>query len=84
MDTLSCLHQKLRVWKDEIVNIVKKSQTERTFFSFALNEEKVKYYDKSNLQFYIVKSNLYKDWTIKQAYDDANEEISNLFNQLKK
>ena len=68
----------------DIMHIVKKNQTERSYLSYALTEEKVKYYDRQNLQFFIIKSNLYKDWTVKQAIDDANEEISNLINHLKK
>jgi type I restriction-modification system DNA methylase subunit len=68
----------------DILSIVKKAQTERSYFSSVLSEEKVKYYDKKAGCFYIIKSNLYKDWTERKAFDDANEEIAQIITYLRK
>ena len=38
-----------------------------------LSEEKIKIYEDGC--FYLVKSNYFKDWTVRQAINDANEEI---------
>lgn len=64
----------------EILNFVKKKQIEKTDIKKILNEEKVKIYDDKFL--YIVKSNLFKDWTIRQAIKDANEEVGLLLSKL--
>ncbi len=64
----------------EILNFVKKKQIEKEDISKILNEEKVKIYDDKFL--YIVKSNLFKDWTIRQAIKDAREEVSLLLSKL--
>jgi type I restriction-modification system DNA methylase subunit len=66
-----------------VLNIVKRYQTERSYISDVLTEEKVKYYDKEKQQFYIIKSNWYKDWTERQAIDDANEEIRDIINFIR-
>ncbi len=66
-----------------ILSIVKKVQLKATYFTSLLAEEKVKYYDKENNRFYIVKSNLFKDWTTRLAIDDANEEIGDIIKHLK-
>jgi len=60
----------------QILDIVKSKQLSNsdTLFSSRLNEDKVKIYDNEN--FFIIKSNYFKDWTIRQAINDANEEIA--------
>jgi hypothetical protein len=67
----------------DIGSIVKKCQTERSYVSSVLAEEKVKYYDKTQQRFYIIKSNQFRDWTERQAIDDANEEIGQIVTFLK-
>ena len=63
-----------------ILNFVKRKQIEKADTSKILNEEKVKIYDDKFL--YIVKSNLFKDWTVRQAIKDANEEVGLLLSKL--
>jgi hypothetical protein len=67
----------------EVLEIVKYFHKEKAFVSSALAEEKVKYYDKTQKRFYIIKSNQFRDWTERQAIDDANEEIGDIINYLK-
>jgi methylase of polypeptide subunit release factors len=64
----------------EILHFVKKKQIGQADASKILNEEKIKIYDGKLM--YIVKSNLFKDWTTRQAIKDANEEIGLLLSQL--
>jgi N-6 DNA Methylase len=64
----------------EILNFVKNNQIEKADFSKILNEDKIKIYD--NKLMYIVKSNLFKDWTIRQAIKDAREEINLIISNL--
>ncbi len=64
----------------EILHFVKKKQIGQADVSKILNEEKIKIYDGKLM--YIVKSNLFKDWTTRQAIKDANEEIGLLLSQL--
>ena len=63
-----------------ILNFVKRKQIEKADTSKILNEEKVKIYD--GKVFYIVKSNLFKDWTIRQAIKDAREELNLILSAL--
>ena len=63
-----------------ILNFVKRKQIEKSDISKILNEEKVKIYD--GKVFYIVKSNLFKDWTIRQAIKDAREELNLILSSL--
>lgn len=64
----------------EILHFVKKKQIGQADVSKILNEEKIKIYDGKFI--YIIKSNLFKDWTTRQAIKDANEEIGLLLSQL--
>ena len=64
----------------EILNFVKKHQINKADTVKILNEEKIKIYEEKFL--YIIKSNLFKDWTIRQAIKDANEEIGLLLSKL--
>jgi hypothetical protein len=64
----------------EILNFVKKKQIQHAEISKILNEDKVKIYD--NKLLYIIKSNQFKDWTIRQAIKDAKEEIGLLLSKL--
>lgn len=64
----------------EILNFVKRDQIKKDDTAKILNEEKIKIYEEKFL--YIVKSNLFKDWTIRQAIRDANEEIGLLLSKL--
>lgn len=64
----------------QILNFVKRQQLKEADISKILNEDKVKIYDDKSL--YVIKSNLFKDWTIRQAIKDANEELSQLLSKL--
>lgn len=66
----------------QLLNIVKKQQLSQTLFSHRINEDKVKIYTDNT--FFIIKSNYFKDWTIKQAMIDANEEIGLIVKELPK
>ncbi len=64
----------------EILNFVKRKQLQQAEISKILNEDKVKIYNEKF--FYIIKSNLFKDWTRRQAIKDAKEEIGLLLSRL--
>lgn len=64
----------------EILHFIKKKQIQHAEVFKILNEDKVKIYDNEYL--YIIKSNLFKDWTIRQAIKDAKEEIGLLLSKL--
>lgn len=64
----------------EILNFVKSKQLKKSDSLKILFEEKVKIYD--NDKFYIIKSNQFKDWTVKQAIKDAKEEIEEFINHF--
>jgi type I restriction-modification system DNA methylase subunit len=64
----------------QILQLVKKYQIEQELFSGYINEEKVKIYDGKS--FYIIKSNQFKDWTTRQAMEDAREEIHEMLKKL--
>jgi hypothetical protein len=66
----------------QILNFVKNKQLSNVDASKVLNEEKVKLYGEK--EFYIVKSNLFKDWTKRQAMNDAREEIELILNKMRK
>ena len=53
---------------------------EESIFSKAIKEEKIKVYTPEN--FTIIKSKYFKDWTIRQAMKDANEEIGLIVKKL--
>lgn len=59
----------------DILNLVKSKQLASSDSLKVLFEEKVKIYNKEGSKFYIIKSNQFKDWTIRQAMKDAKEEI---------
>jgi len=59
----------------DILNLVKSKQLASSDSLKVLFEEKVKIYDKEQGKFYIIKSNQFKDWTVRQAMKDAKEEI---------
>ncbi|MEA3448581.1 MAG: N-6 DNA methylase [Bacteroidota bacterium] len=61
-----------------ILRFVKNNQLKET--DKLLREEKIKIYEPNH--FYIIKSNQFKDWTIRQAYKDAKEEINLLISKL--
>lgn len=58
-----------------ILNLVKSKQLASADSLKVLFEEKVKIYNKEESKFYIIKSNQFKDWTVRQAMKDAKEEI---------
>ncbi len=64
----------------QLLNIVKQKQLSETYFSHKLNEDRVKIYGDN--QFFIIKSHFFKDWTVRQAIDDANEEIGLILKDL--
>ncbi len=65
----------------KVLQLIKNKQIENEIFEGYINEEKVKIYD--NKSFYIIKSNQFKDWTKRQAMDDAKEEIHEILKKLK-
>ncbi|MFN7117599.1 MAG: class I SAM-dependent DNA methyltransferase [Saprospiraceae bacterium] len=58
---------------DDLFHLIKSNQLEEAFYSNRLNEIKTKLYESN--RFFIIKSNFFKDWTVRQAINDANEEI---------
>src|SRR5699024_3519052 len=62
----------------QVLQFVKDKQLSETDLLF--KEEKVKNYEQTN--FHLIKSNQFKEWTRRQAYKDANEEITLLFSNL--
>ena len=64
----------------EILHFVKNKQITGADRDKILNEDKVQIYD--NEFMYIIKSNQFKDWTVRQAMKDAKEEIGLLMSKL--
>jgi hypothetical protein len=62
----------------QVLNFVKNKQITET--DKLLKEEKIKLYESTH--FYLIKSNQFKDWTKRQAYKDAKEEIDLLLSNL--
>lgn len=62
----------------QVLQFVKSKQLSET--DKLLKEEKIKLYEPTH--FYIIKSNQFKDWTKRQAFKDAKEEIDLLFSNL--
>lgn len=61
-----------------VLQFVKDKQLSET--DKLLGEEKIKLYEPTH--FYLIKSNQFKDWTKRQAYKDAKEEIDLLLSNL--
>ena len=66
----------------DVLNLVKSKQLASSDSLKVLFEEKVKIYNKDQGKFYIIKSNQFKDWTVRQAMKDAKEEIDAFINYL--
>ena len=66
----------------KVLNLVKSQQLKAVDSFKLLFEEKVKLYDKETNVFYLIKSNRFKDWTVRQAMKDAREEINLYINEL--
>lgn len=64
----------------QILNFVKNGQLKKAEALKVLEENKVKLYEDD--KFYIIKSNHYKDWTVRQAIKDAREEIEQFMKHL--
>ncbi len=62
----------------QVLQFVKNKQLTET--DKLLREEKIKLYEPTH--FYLIKSNQFKDWTRRQAYKDAKEEIDLLISKL--
>ncbi len=62
----------------QVLQFVKTKQISET--EKLLKEEKIKLYEPTH--FYLIKSNQFKDWTKRQAYKDAKEEIDLLLSNL--
>ncbi len=58
---------------DEVFHAIKSQQVEHAYYANKLNEITTKVYESEH--FFIIKSNYFKDWTVRQAIKDANEEI---------
>jgi len=63
-----------------ILNFVKNGQLKKAEALKILEENKIKLYEED--KFYIIKSNQFKDWTVRQAIKDAREEIENFIKHL--
>lgn len=63
-----------------LLRLAKSNQLSKLEASKILYEEKVKIYDKN--KFYIIKSNQFRDWTVRQAMHDAKEEMELFLKQL--
>lgn len=57
----------------ELFHLIKSNQLEEAFYANRLNEVKTKLYEEN--RFFLIKSNFFKDWTVRKAINDANEEI---------
>lgn len=64
----------------KVLQLVKDREIQHEMLNGFINEEKVKIYD--DKKFYIIKSNQFKDWTKRQAINDANEEMHELLKKL--
>ncbi len=64
----------------KVLQLVKEKQIQQEILLGFFNEDKVKIYDDKS--FYIVKSNQFKDWTKRQAMEDANEEVHEMLKKL--
>ena len=64
----------------QILNLVKEHQIQKELLNGSINEEKVKIYEEKN--YYVIKSNQFKDWTRRQAMEDANEEVKEILKKL--
>ncbi len=64
----------------KILQLVKDKQISKQLLNGFINEEKVKIYNEKN--FYLIKSRYFKDWTKRQAIEDANEEIKEIIKKL--
>ncbi len=62
----------------QVLQFVKNKQLTET--DKLLREEKIKLYEPTH--FYLIKSNQFKDWTKRQAFKDAKEEVDLLFSNL--
>ncbi len=58
---------------EAIFHAIKQAQLEDAFGSNRLNELPTRVY--TSERFFLIKSNFFKDWTIRQAIEDANEEV---------
>jgi hypothetical protein len=63
-----------------ILNFVKDGQLKKAGALKILEENKVKLYEDD--KFYIIKSNQFKDWTVRQAIKDAKEEIEQFIKHM--
>ena len=63
-----------------ILQLVRDKKIQNEKFNGYINEEKVKIYDGKS--FYIIKSNQFKDWTKRQAMEDANEELHEIIKKM--
>lgn len=63
-----------------LLKLVKDKKIQNEKSNGYINEEKVKIYDGKS--FYIIKSNQFKDWTKRQATDDANEELHEIIKKM--
>lgn len=81
---IAIVHRDQKPWEDintsSILNFVKSGQLKKAEALKVLNEDKVKIYEDNC--FYIIKSNQFKDWTVRQAIKDAREEIEQFMKHL--
>ena len=64
----------------KVLQLVKDYHIQQEMLNGYINEEKVKIYDGKS--FYIIKSNQFKDWTKRQATEDANDETKEMMKKM--
>jgi hypothetical protein len=68
--------------EDEAVfHAIKQAQLVAAFGSNRLNELPTRVYTPE--RFFLIKSNLFKDWTIRQAIEDASEEVKTMIKETR-
>ncbi len=65
---------------DKFLGVILKYQISQDSQDMLISESKKKFYDKND--FYIFKSNNFKDWTQSKAIDDVSEEIGLIYSKL--
>ncbi|MEK7431669.1 MAG: N-6 DNA methylase [Cyanobacteriota bacterium] len=72
----------LQLENTDLLKLVKNEELEKSISQNFIKEEKIKIYDSN--RFYIIKSNLFKDWTLREAFKDSKEEIAEVIKNLPK
>jgi len=71
--------KKSSIEDEAVFHAIKQAQLEDAFGSNRLNELPTRVY--TSERFFLIKSNFFKDWTIRQAIEDANEEVKTMIQE---